>query len=153
MPNFVLPSGVTTPFGSNEFLRSTEDVKRESWTFATSSLPAFTVDGAAHKLLQRGVIVATITAVGADQGKVGPFQAGATDGRQTVANIVGINDSFVPWQLDDGDKEIAVVYSAVVLTARLLELNAGGTAWIAAQGSTKTGLVAVELCKTIVLAT
>jgi hypothetical protein len=34
----------------------------------------------------------------------------ATDGRQTAANIVGVNDTFLPWQLLEGNREIACAY-------------------------------------------
>src|SRR5689334_6835392 len=97
------------PFGVNEYLRSTQDVKYESYTVAASTIPSVTIEGSAQKILDRGVVMAKITS-GADAGKVGPFQAGVTDGRQTAANIVGLNDTFLPWQLLDRDVEIGVAY-------------------------------------------
>lgn len=56
-----------------------------------------------------------------------PGVAGATDGRQTDTNIVGICNTFLPWQLMEGDREIAVVYEASVVQASCLEMVAGGT--------------------------
>jgi hypothetical protein len=115
------------PFGVNEYLRSTQDVKYESYTVAKSTIPATTVfDGTAQKILDRGVVMAKITS-GADAGKVGPFQAGVTDGRQTAANIVGLNDTFLPWQLLDRDVEIAVAYECTAVQGWCKELIADGT--------------------------
>jgi hypothetical protein len=78
---------------------------------------------------------------GAEAGKVGPFtlEAGNTDGRKTAANIVGINDTFLPWQLAERDVEIAVVYEAAIIGSRLIELDATG-AWAAASAGTLTTL-------------
>lgn len=150
MPNFVLPTGVTTPFGSNEPFRSTKGIRDESYTFAAASQPSSTIDGVTAKLaLQPGALLCLITS-GGDTGKVGVFQAGVTDGRQIIANFVGINKTFVPWQLDDGDVNVAAVYSASVIGARLLELNAGG-AYIAASGTNKTAVVALERGRTLVI--
>lgn len=80
------------------------------------------------KILQPGTVMAKITS-GADIGKVGPFQAGVTDGRQTAANIVGLNDTFLPWQLLERDCEIAVSYdSTVAVQAWCYEYDASGAA-------------------------
>lgn len=126
MPSFSPGGGVLTPFGKNVFLRSTRGVKTDSFTFAAATLPAVTIDGnAGQKILQPGVVIAKITS-GADSGKVGAFQAGVTDGRQTLANIVGINRTFLPWQLIERDVEIAVVYEATVVQGWCLEADAGG---------------------------
>lgn len=224
-----------TPFGKNEFLRSTQDIKTISRTVASSTIPAETIDGyTGQKVLQPGTVMATIT-VGPDAGKIGPFQgagtnevqvitvngsptggtftltfqgettsalaynataaqvkaalvaasadlgtdditvtgsaggpytvtfvgsqeggqdqpaitatasltggttpsvsiststagvAGATDGRENTANIVGICMTFLPWQLMEGDREVSVIYEADVVQARCFELNAAGS--------------------------
>jgi hypothetical protein len=52
--------------------------------------------------------------------------AGAVDGRQTLANIVGICDTFLPWQTIFRDVEVSVVYEAAVVQAKCIELNAAG---------------------------
>jgi hypothetical protein len=115
------------PFGVNEFLRSTQDVKYESYTLAASTVPATDdFDGTQQKILDRGVVIAKITS-GAEAGKVGPFQAGATDGRGDTANIVGLNDTFLPWQLLDRDVEIGVVYECTAVQGWCKELAADGT--------------------------
>lgn len=52
--------------------------------------------------------------------------AGALDGRQTAANLVGLNDTFLPWQLLEGDREVAVAYIATAVQGWCFELNAAG---------------------------
>ena len=118
MATFSVDNTARTPFGKNAFLRSTQDVKTESYTVSAANFPAnVTVDGEAKKVLQPGTVMATITAVGAEQGKIGPFDAAATDGRQTGANIVGLAETFVPWQLAERDVDIAVVYECTAVAA------------------------------------
>src|SRR4051794_25190518 len=110
MPNFTKGGGVQTPFGRNEFLRSTKQIRTESYTLAAATVPAKTIDGNVNqKILQPGTVLAKITG-GADAGKVGPFQAGAADGRAVAANIVGLNRTFLPWQTIERDVEVAAVY-------------------------------------------
>jgi hypothetical protein len=124
MSTFVKGGSVSTPFGRNEYLRSTQDVKVESYTLAAASVPARTIDGVAgQKILQPGTVMAKITS-GGDSGKVGPFSAAATDGRQTAANIVGLNDTFLPWQTIERDVEIGVVYQCTAVQAWCFELDA-----------------------------
>lgn len=125
MPHFLkIPFSV--PFGKNVYLRSTQDVKTMSRTCAAAAVPATTIDGyGGQKVLQPGTVLARITS-GASTGKVGPFQAGVTDGRQTLTNIVGLNNTFLPWQLMDRDVEVAVVYEAAVVQANCIMLDAGG---------------------------
>lgn len=52
--------------------------------------------------------------------------AGAADGRQTAANIVGLNDTFLPWQLLEHDVEVAAMYIGTAVQAWCFELNAAG---------------------------
>lgn len=124
MPAFVKGGTLRTPFGKNEFLRSTQDVKTESYTCAAATVPAQTIDGnAGQKILQPGTVMAKITS-GADSGKIGPFSAAATDGRQTLANIVGLNTTFLPWQLIERDVEVSVTYQCQAVQAWCIELDA-----------------------------
>lgn len=117
MASFSINKAARTPFGKNAYLRSTQDVKTESFTCSSAAFPNnVTIDGVPHKVLQPGTVIAKITS-GANSGKVGVFDAAATDGRQTGANIVGIADTFVPWQLEERDVDIAVVYEATVVGA------------------------------------
>jgi hypothetical protein len=67
--------------------------------------------------------------------------AGALDGRGDVNNIVGICNTFLPWQLMHRDVEVAVVYEAAVVQANCIELNAAG-AEIALTDQTSNALVA-----------
>ena len=128
MSTFVKGGGTSTPFGRNEYLRSTKKFLTESYTVAAASVPAQTIDGhAGQKILQPGTVMAKITS-GGDSGKVGPFSESATDGRQTPANIVGINDTFLPWQLIERDVEISVVYEASVVQAWCFEYTIAGGA-------------------------
>ncbi len=125
MASFTKGGGNRTPFGKNQFLRSTQDVKTESYTLAAATVPTETIDGSSQKVLQAGEVLAKITS-GADAGKVGPFMAGVTDGRQTAANIVGVNDTFLPWQLLERDVEVAAVYEATCVQGWCFERDAAG---------------------------
>lgn len=125
MASFTKGGGNRTPFGKNQFLRSTQDVKTESYTLAAATVPNETIDGSVQKVLQAGEVLAKITS-GADAGKVGPFMAGVTDGRQTAANIVGLNDTFLPWQTLERDVEVAAVYEATAVQGWCFERDAAG---------------------------
>lgn len=126
MASFTKGGAALTPFGPNEYLRSTKGQKTEPYTLAASTVPARTIDGVAgQKILKRGTVLAKITS-GADSGKVGPFQAGAVDGRADTANIVGLNNTFLPWQLMERDVEVAATYECSAVQAWCIELDAGG---------------------------
>lgn len=249
MPSFVKGGLPRTPFGKNQYLRSTRGCQFTSYTVAKDSVPIQMIDGTQQKLLQSGTVMAKITS-GPDSGKIGPFQAagtaevqtltpttvtagtftititqpttglsrttapiafnataatiqaalialdnvepgdvvcaggpmnttavtityfgnfignpaqvtvdgtlltgtiapttttpgvaGAADGRQTTANIVGINDTFLPWQLLDRDVEVAVLYVGTVVQGWCFELNAAGIQ-IACQNATATAMFA-----------
>lgn len=114
------------PFGDNEYLRSTDPKPaKESYTFAANSIPTETIDGVVQKVLKPGEVLAKITS-GPDAGKVGVFQAGATDGRQTLGNIVGLNDTHLPWQLMERDVEVAATYDAICVQGWCTERDASG---------------------------
>ena len=153
MPSFQLPSGVATPFGRNEFLRSTEDVKTESYTLAASLWPSVTINTVTgQKVAQPGTILAKATS-GPEEGKVGPYQPDSTvpptNGLQTAANVVGILLTFLPWQLMDHDETVSVAYEASVVKDWLLYLKDG--AFIAATGLTWSSTVgASSQCRFIV---
>jgi len=241
MPSFNKGPDLRTPFGKNVFLRSTQDVKTESYTVADGTVTSQTIDGATGQvILQTGTVMAKITS-GGDSGKIGPYQPGnpvaavdeiqtltvdatsgnftvsfdgettasiafdatagavttaleglsnvgsgdivatggpgdsggttpytltfggqyaatdvplataadvdlagggdtvaitldtagsaaasdtpATDGRQTATNIVGLNNTFLPWQLTERDVEISVVYECTAVQAWCLEYD------------------------------
>lgn len=125
MPSFNKGGGNTAPFGVRQYLRSTRELLTNSATFAADTFPEVTIDGEKEKILQPGAVLARI-ATGDNAGKVGVFQDGATDGRADVANIVGLNDTFLPYQLKDGDAEVAVVYACVATKDWCTQLDASG---------------------------
>ncbi|HEY6019711.1 MAG TPA: hypothetical protein VIY48_07365 [Candidatus Paceibacterota bacterium] len=139
MSTFVKGGSVTTPFGRNEFLRSTRDVKTDSWTFAASSILARTIDGTSQKILQPGTVLAKITS-GGESGKVGPYSSdtvGVTDGRSTTANIIGLCMTFLPWQLLERDVEVSCVYQCTAVQAWCLYYTlAGGATPVALDNTT-----------------
>lgn len=252
MPSFTKGGAPKTPFGANQYLRSTKGTKFESYTVAMSSVPQSIVDGVVQRVLPRGCALAKITA-GPDTGKVGPFQAagtaevqtitptsvtagtftltvtnpvtgvsrttapiawnatlatvtaalvaldnvdpgdillggaatvnagaitvtfygqyignpaqmtvnntgltgtlavttstpgvaGALDGRQLTANLVGINDTFLPWQLMEHDEQVAALYIGTVVQGWCLELDANGL-WIALTDTTINAMRSVK---------
>lgn len=127
MPSFTPPAGTYAPFGRNEYRFSTVGLKYRSKMVAKASVPFEDIDGTQQKILQSGEALATITEVGnPDKGKVGPFQLDATDGRQTLANLVGVNDTFTPWQLLKRDKEVAVCYTGSLVQSKCFIRDATG---------------------------
>ena len=126
MASFTKGGAGPAPFGGNEYLRSTQDVKKEHYTCSAASVALETVNGVANqKVLMPGEVMASITS-GGESGKVGPFQAAVADGRQTAANIVGLNDTFLPWQLLERDVEIAVTYQCTAVQGWCFERDAAG---------------------------
>lgn len=134
-----------SPFGIREYLRSTVGLRFEHYTLAASTIRTQTIDGVGgQKIAQRGLVLAKITS-GAESGKVGPFASPTTDvvdGRQTVANIVGILETFLPWQLMDRDVEVAVAYSAAAIQAWCLEYtgNLAATTEVALSNTTAAAM-------------
>lgn len=126
MASFTKGGAGPDTFGKNVYLRSTDPrPRRESYTVSAASVALETVNGVANqKVLQSGEVMAKITST-AESGKVGPFDVNATDGRQTLANIVGINDTFLPWQLLERDVEIGVTYDAAVVQGWCFERISG----------------------------
>jgi hypothetical protein len=124
MASFKSTPAARTPFGKNQYLRSTQDVKTESFTASAAAMPTITVDGEVTKVLQPGTLMAKITST-AEAGKIGVYDSSATDGRQTQANIVGIVDTFVPWQLTERDVVVSVTYEAAVVQAWCISHVAG----------------------------
>jgi hypothetical protein len=135
-----------SPFGIREYLRSTEGMKFESYTLAASTIRTQTTDGVpGMKIAQRGLVIAKITS-GGDAGKVGPFASPTTDvadGRQTVANIVGILETFLPWQTMDRDVEVAVNYECAAIQAWCLEYtgNLAATTEVALSNTTAAAMI------------
>lgn len=66
----------------------------------------------------------------------------ATDGRERGENIAGLCNTFLPWQLKEGDREIGVAYTAHAVQAWCLELNAAGTAFQPLSDATRDLIIA-----------
>jgi hypothetical protein len=141
MPSFTKGGGVRPPFGKNQYMRSTKDLKFESYTVSAASVPAELVDGVSMKILQSGEFMAKITS-GPEIGKIGPFQAGVADGRQTAANIVGVAETFLPWELNHRDHEMSVCYFGVLVQGWCFERDAAG-ARIALTNTTRDAALAL----------
>ena len=88
MPAFSKDSTAKTPFGKNVYLRSTRDLKFESYTIAASTVPAVTIDGTATKVLQPGTCLAKITSTVESGRRVspGPVARPSTDREPAVVH-------------------------------------------------------------------
>ncbi len=124
MPSFIPGGGDSAPFGKNQYLYSTVGQKIDPVTIAASTVATETIDGTPTKVLQSGEVIAKITS-GGDAGKFGPYDASAADGRQTAANIVGVNDTYVPWQLNRRDVEVGITYAGTLSQSKCFERTAG----------------------------
>jgi hypothetical protein len=128
MASFTKGGAGPDTFGKNVYLRSTDPKPRkESYTVSAAAVALETVNGVAdQKVLQSGEVMAKITS-GPEAGKIGPYDTdtGVTDGREDKDNIVGINDTFLPWQLLERDVEVAVTYEAAVVQGWCFERDAG----------------------------
>jgi hypothetical protein len=69
--------------------------------------------------------------------------AGAADGRQTLANIVGLNDTFLPWQLMEHEEQIACLYIGTAVQGWCLEMQADGT-YVALTNTTADAMRSVK---------
>jgi hypothetical protein len=137
------PTPASYTFGKREYVRTRKLFLTESATIDASTVPTETPGGATVKILQPGIIMARITGTNT----VGPYDASAADGRQLTDNIVGVNDTFLPTELLQGDHQIAVVYAAAVYAAALLELDTTvplTPAWVAADAARITAMAASE---------
>lgn len=84
MADFVKAGQFTTPFGRNQFLRSTKGMRGKPYTVARDTIPTETIDGnPGQRQLQPGTVMAKITS-GPNIDKIGPFQAGGTAEQQTI---------------------------------------------------------------------
>ena len=125
MAHFGLPNDdrIVVPT-RNQYLDSTRNLQFQSYTCARTSV---TPEGWTNqegveslgRILQSGEVLAKITSAAGtstadDVDKVGPYQLGVTDGRQLLANIVGVNETYVPWQLNERDVDIAALWHGTV---------------------------------------
>lgn len=126
MSSFTKGPSYRVPFGKNVYLGSTKGLKFESYTAAAAKVNAVSVDGVNQKVLQPGVLMARIGVGSTGAGKVGPYQANATDGRQNASAIVGFNDTFLPNQLLTRDVAIGCLYDGTVDPAACFEYDNSG---------------------------
>lgn len=80
------------------------------------------------------VTVAATTVVGV---------AGSVDGTGTLANIVGLNDTFLPWQLLERDVEVASMYIGTAVQGWCFERDTSG-ARIALTNTTANAMRSVK---------
>lgn len=85
--------------------------------FAGENVGPITID---NTLATGGTVTVAQTTAGS------PGSAGATDGRADPANLVGLNNTFLPWQLLERDVEVAVVYECSAVQSKCFERNAAG---------------------------
>ena len=117
-----------TPHGKNQILRHAHPGSYTvvPKTVASGTFPAETIDGFSQKILQEGEAMAVCTS-GADIGKVVPFQIGGpTDGRELVANLVGISKDYFGAELNDRDVEAGILDHGHLVQAWCTERNAAG---------------------------
>lgn len=111
MPSFVKDDTLSTPFGRNEYLRSTNPKPIvESRTLAADSWPTVTIDNKVLKIAQPGTVLAKITS-GPDVGKVGPFQASGTKEVQTLTETGTISGGTFTLSFG-GEVTAAIAYDA-----------------------------------------
>lgn len=96
-----------------------------------ADVPAIVVDAASLTGSTPGITVASPT----------PGVAGATDGRGDTANIVGVVDTFLPWQLTERDVEVSVVYDAALVQEWCIEYNGAGVP-VALTNTTRDAILA-----------
>jgi hypothetical protein len=140
MSTFVKGGSTSTPFGRNEFLRSTQDVKTESYTLAASTVPAKTIDGVAGmKILQPGTVLAKITS-GPDAGKVGPYMAAGTKEVQTLTKAGTVSGGTFTLSFG-GQTTTALAWNAnaAAVQAALVALSTIGTGGVTVAGGDFSG--------------
>lgn len=126
MPNFQGAGAYAPPFGVNEFLRSWDGVRTESYTVAMGSIPYSTIGASTtQRVLQPGTVMAKITS-GPDLGKIGPFQATAgTPAQQTLTPSGTWTATTGTFTLGDGSGatvEVPVASTAAQVAALIMTL-------------------------------
>jgi hypothetical protein len=116
---------------ANEYLASTHDNRFDSYTLSLSAVMDSVTGGMknlqddrGNYYVNKGWLLALITS-GDEAGKVGPYDSGARDGRQTSSNIVGFNDTFA--LLTDGDVDVGVLYAGTVKKTNVYVEGTKGT--------------------------
>lgn len=116
MPNLIS----TTGRKKLEYLKSQEGV----FLPLTLSSGVVSADSDGNKLVIPGTVLGKITASGSgyDTNKYGPFDSGASDGRETAVCLL---DTYA--NLKDGDLEVGGLFEGHVVTARVTSDGVLGT--------------------------
>lgn len=125
MPSFSTANTARTPFGKNQYLRSTRGLGFESYTLADGTVPEVTIDGFTEKYLQPGTVMARITS-GGDTGKIGPFEPGAASSEFVTIAKTGTVTGGTFTLTVGGETTAAIAYDATaaqVLAALELLVN------------------------------
>lgn len=118
-----------TPHGKNQILRHAHpgsyDVR--SATVGCATYPVEVIDGFNQKILQEGEVLAVCTS-GVDIGKHVPYQptGGPTDGRELLANVIGISKDYFGAELMDRDVHAGVLNRGHLVQAWCTERDATG---------------------------
>lgn len=115
--------------GKRQILRSAQagSYTKVPKTIGHLTYPTETISGFANqKVLQPGEALAVCTS-GVDAGKVVPFQLGGpTDGRELIANLVGISGDYFGYELTERDVEAGVYVQAYVYQSFCTQRDATG---------------------------
>lgn len=126
MPNFQKAGAYAPPFGVNEFLRSWEGVKTESYTIAMDSIPYSTIGGSTvQRVLQPGTVMCKIT-TGPNAGKIGPFQGVGSAGtaeQQTLTPSGTWTATTGTFTIGDGTGATVEIPAAATAAAAALLIN------------------------------
>lgn len=154
MADFVKGGAALTPFGNNEFLRSTKLRLTESYTVAKSTITSQTIDTVpGQKILPKGMVMAKITS-GGDAGKIGPYQGGTLQNEVQTVTVTGTPTGGTFRLQFRGQETANIAYNAAaaaVQTALLALTNVGptdlavtggpgpGTPWVVTFGGNLAG--------------
>ena len=127
MPSFTVSNTARTPFGKNQYLRSTRSLGFESYTLAASTVPSVTIDTFTEQYLEAGTVLAKITS-GTEAGKIGPFDPGLVVTESVVIASTATGGTFT--LTFDGETTGTIAWNAtaaVIKTAlqSLSTINAG----------------------------
>lgn len=118
-----------TPHGKNQILRHAHpgSYRVQPKTVASAAYPSETIDGFAQKILQEGEVMAVLTS-GPSIGKVVPYapDGGDTDGRELLANVVGISKDYFGAELNDRDVNAGILVFGHLVQAWCTQRNAAG---------------------------
>lgn len=141
MADFVKGGTALTPFGSNNFLRSTKGLRTESYTVAKSSVTSQTIDTVTgQKILPKGLVMAKITS-GGDAGKIGPYQGGTLQDEVQTITVTGTPTGGTFTLTFNGETTAAIAYNAAAsaVQSALLALPGVGASDLAVTGGPGPG--------------